>query len=75
VVFADGVRSFMQKVQTNVGYADVNALDLGFRLLPVLAVLLLATESLLRLAQQVFVVLKAVKRLDEFASGQCGEAN
>ncbi|HEY6845855.1 MAG TPA: hypothetical protein VI320_06550, partial [Terracidiphilus sp.] len=75
VIFADGVRSFMQKVQTNVGYAGENALDLGFRLLPVLAVLLLATESLLRLAQPVFVLLEAVKRLDEFAIGQCGKAN
>ena len=33
VVFADGGRSLMQEVQTNVGNAGVNALDLGLRLL------------------------------------------
>jgi hypothetical protein len=65
----------MQKVQTYVGYAGVNALDLGFGLLPVLALLLLAAQSLLGFAQPVFVLLEAVERLDKFASGQCGEAN
>jgi hypothetical protein len=40
----------MQEVQTNVGNAGVNALDLGFRLLPVLAQLLLTAQSLLALS-------------------------
>jgi hypothetical protein len=69
------VERLCRKSRRGVGNAGVNALDLGFRLLPVLAVPLLATQSLLSFQQPVFVFLEAVKRFDEFASRQRGETN
>jgi hypothetical protein len=40
-----------------------------------IAVLLFAAQSLLGFQQPFFVLLEAVERLKEFASGQCGETN
>ena len=65
----------MQHVQTYVGNAGLNALDLGFRLLPVLGVLLLTAQSLPGFQQLVFVRFVAIERLDEYSIGPWGEAN
>ena len=53
VVFADDGRTLVQEVQPSVGNAGVNMPDFGFRLLPVIAVLLFAAQSLLVLSAAV----------------------
>src|SRR5690554_5837088 len=67
VVLADRGRGLVQVVAAGVADTGVNALDAGFRLLPVVAELRFAAHRLLRLAQAVFVSLETVERRVERA--------
>src|SRR5690606_23889540 len=67
VVLADRGRGLVQEVAAGVADPEMNALDAGFRLLPVVAELRFAAHRLLRLAQAVFVPLETVERRVERA--------
>jgi putative transposase len=64
----------MEEVAAGVGDADMNLLDAGFRLFPVVAEFHLATHRLLLLAQGCFVPLEAVERGNERAVRESGES-
>lgn len=65
----------MQEVAAGVADTGVNALDSGFRLLPVVAEFGFAAHGLLRFAQGRFMPLEAVERRVERAVRECGEAD
>src|SRR5690606_38618487 len=67
VVLADRGRGLVQVVAAGVADPEMDTLDAGFRLLPVVAELRFAAHRLLRLAQAVFVPLETVERRVERA--------
>ena len=73
MVLADRGRGLARIVTAGIADAGMNALDSGFRLLPVVADLHFAAHGLLRLAQRGLVSLEAVERCVERAIRQCGE--
>jgi len=75
VVFADRGRGLVQVVAPGVADAGMDALDVGFRLLPVVAELGLAAHGALRLHQRLFLALEAVEGLEHRAVAQGGEAD
>src|ERR1700728_1204037 len=75
LVFADRCRALVQQVESGADDLGVNLPDPRFRAFPVLAALLLAAQSRLRLRQPVLVPFEAVERLEELAGGQGGEAS
>src|SRR5690606_19382819 len=74
VVLADRGRGLVQEVAAGVADPEMNALDAGFRLLPVAAELLLAAHGLLRFAQCSLVPLEAVEWCVKRAVRERGEA-
>ena len=74
VVLADRGGALVQVVAAGIADTGVNALDAGFRLLPVVAEFGFATQRLLRFAQGGFMPLDAVKRRVERAVRECGKA-
>lgn len=75
VVLANGSCGLVQVVAPGVADAGMDALDLGFRLLPVVAELLLAAHGALRLGQRLLVALEAVEGREDGAIAQGGEAH
>ena len=74
VVLADRGGALVQVVAAGIADAGVNALDAGFRLLPVVAEFGFAAQTLLRFAQGGFMTLEAVDRCVERAVRQGGES-
>lgn len=73
VVLADRGRGLVQEVAAGIADAGMDALDAGFGLLPIVAVLRFAAHGLLRLAQGRFVPLEAVEGRVEAAVRERGE--
>jgi hypothetical protein len=75
VVFADGGRSLVQVIPAGVGNTDVDALDLGFSLFPVVRKLFLAAHSLLRFAEIGGVAPEGIQWGADSSMGESGKAD
>ena len=75
VVLADGRRDLVEVIPTGVGNANMDALDLGLSLLPVVAELLFAAHGLLCLAQISSVSLVDVEWWNDGSIRESGKAD
>ena len=66
MVLADSCRDFMQVVATGVADADVDTLNAGFCLFPIVAEFDLAAHGLLCFTQGGFMLLDFTLRLDRY---------
>src|ERR1022692_97203 len=69
------VEGLVEVIPAGIGNANVDTLDLGFRLFPVARELLLSAHGLLRFAQLVPVLTETAERLADRSIGQGAEAD